>query len=226
MSDSQILTGLSIMVSGYSQLHCGLSIYHWQILVYLAWFCSITHLSCLTFLRNHLYNHRGERIWRLLGMGALIIMLIVALLPTGNNRPDKTPPGTYAICLLKDPSPFKDYTLSYGSMVVSIILLGLGFLTRVVKLHRSLSLSIVTRSRRLLSEKIRGFLHSLLRQCEDPTRTERYRQTLRLFLYRPALAIFLNMRVTSDLFTSVIFEVSHSLQIRIVKKKNKEPLKH
>lgn len=54
MSDLQILTGISILISGYAQLECGLSCYHWQVLVYLAWFSSLTHLSCLTLLRNYL----------------------------------------------------------------------------------------------------------------------------------------------------------------------------
>jgi hypothetical protein len=104
MSDLQILAGLSILISGYSQLRCGLSVCHWQILVYLTWFCSLTHLSCLTFLRNHLYNHRGERLWRLIGMGALIVMLIAAPLPTGKYGTQHSP-AEYAICTFGDLSP-------------------------------------------------------------------------------------------------------------------------
>jgi arginine exporter protein ArgO len=83
MSDLQIVTGLSILISGFSQLHCGLSTYHWQVLVYLAWFSSLTHLCCLTFLRNYLFNHPGQRLWRLVSMFVIVLMLVVALVPTG-----------------------------------------------------------------------------------------------------------------------------------------------
>ena len=30
MSDHQIVTGISILISGYVQLRCGLSVFHWQ----------------------------------------------------------------------------------------------------------------------------------------------------------------------------------------------------
>lgn len=144
MSDLQLLTGLSILISGYSQLRCGLSVYHWQALVYLTWFCSLTHLSCLTFLKNHLYNHHGERIWRLIGIGTLLTMLITALLPTGNY-------GTcyllakYAICTFGDLSPAAytgsdlDKTLAvtfnYASIIISVLLIKHSFILRVVKLY-------------------------------------------------------------------------------------------
>ncbi|KAK9847366.1 hypothetical protein MYU51_019519 [Penicillium brevicompactum] len=65
MSDVQIITGISIIVSGAAQLKCGISTHQWQVLVYLAWFSSLTHLSCLTLLRNYLHQRPAERIWRL-----------------------------------------------------------------------------------------------------------------------------------------------------------------
>ncbi|KAF2648842.1 hypothetical protein K491DRAFT_611930 [Lophiostoma macrostomum CBS 122681] len=83
MSDLQILTGMSILISGYVQLRCGISCYHWQIIVYLAWFSSLTHFACLTFLRSYLFNH-PERAWRLTAMGLIVMMLTVAFVPTGN----------------------------------------------------------------------------------------------------------------------------------------------
>ena len=33
LSDAQLVTGLAILISGYSQLNCGISAYHWQIMV-------------------------------------------------------------------------------------------------------------------------------------------------------------------------------------------------
>ncbi|KAF2800694.1 hypothetical protein K505DRAFT_370017 [Melanomma pulvis-pyrius CBS 109.77] len=82
MSDIQLLTGLSIIISGYTQLRCGLSAYHWQKIVNIAWFTSTTHLSCLTFLRNYLSQRKAQRIWRVLAMGTLVLLLLVAIVRT------------------------------------------------------------------------------------------------------------------------------------------------
>lgn len=79
--DFQLVTGLSIMISGYTQLKCGLSQYHWQKIGQLAWFSSITHLCCLTFIFPHL-AHKTLSQWRVPGMVILVAMLIVALIPT------------------------------------------------------------------------------------------------------------------------------------------------
>ena len=79
MSDTQLVTGFSILISGFVQLRQGLQSYHWLAIVDLAWFSSITHLACLTFLRSHLRNHSLERTLRVMAMASLAIMLIVAL---------------------------------------------------------------------------------------------------------------------------------------------------
>ncbi|ORX96691.1 hypothetical protein BCR34DRAFT_578514 [Clohesyomyces aquaticus] len=201
MSDMQILTGLSILISGYSQIRCGISIYHWQILVYLAWFCSLTHLSCLTVLRNHLYNHPGERLWRLIGMGALVALLVAALLPTGNYGSD-TEPSAYAICLFKHIA--KTDNLDYASMIISILLVGLGFVSRIVRLHHSLSITVVGTSRGYLSELSRQFLRKQYKGCKSGSRKSHWQ---RILFYRPFLAIFLSFRVILDLWSSMILEV-------------------
>jgi hypothetical protein len=84
MSDFQMITGLSILISGYTQLRCGLQAYYWQRVVYLAWFSSITHLCCLTFLREYFSRNKVAYCWRLPGMIILILMLVVAYVPTAH----------------------------------------------------------------------------------------------------------------------------------------------
>lgn len=150
MSDLQILTGVSILISGYAQLRCGLPCYHWQVLVYLAWFSRLTHLSCLTALGNYLYNRPGERLWRLLFMRALVVMLLVAMAPTGNYNWDSTigdstaqpapQPSDNAICYLRKAKNADK--LTFASMIISMLLLSLGFVSRVVGVFRSLSLNV------------------------------------------------------------------------------------
>jgi hypothetical protein len=163
MSDIQIITSITIIVSGAAQLKCGTSTYQWQVLVYLAWFSSLTHLSCLTLLRNYLHQRPAERIWRLICMFVLVVLLILAFLPTANYRwqygysaksTGCPTPQDYAICYLRPvqrPGPAPNYmyasvdnghVLSDSSMMamsISVVLMFVGFVCRVVKLHQSLS---------------------------------------------------------------------------------------
>lgn len=44
-SDTQAITGIAILSAGYSQLSCGISIYHWQVVANLAWFSSVAHIE-------------------------------------------------------------------------------------------------------------------------------------------------------------------------------------
>lgn len=51
-------------------------------MVYLAWLANLTHMSGLTLLRKYLRSHPKERNWRLLCMAILLILLLVAEIPT------------------------------------------------------------------------------------------------------------------------------------------------
>lgn len=86
LADAQLITGISILVSGYMSLKHdkGLSAYHWKMVVSLAWFSSVAHLSALTFLRSYLAKHPAGRLWRLTSMLFLLILLLVGLFPTGH----------------------------------------------------------------------------------------------------------------------------------------------
>jgi hypothetical protein len=84
LADAQLVTGFALFISGYYSLKCGLSVYHWQIIVWLAWFSCLTHLAAMTSLRTYLYVHRTERSVRLFLTTALLGLLIVSILPTGH----------------------------------------------------------------------------------------------------------------------------------------------
>ena len=79
-SDQQIVTGIAIMVAVYARLDTT-SVYHFRIAMYLAWMSSNTHLTTLVVLRKYLMKSKVLRIWRLSGMVALYIMLLVAFIP-------------------------------------------------------------------------------------------------------------------------------------------------
>ncbi|KAM7210678.1 hypothetical protein V8F06_013939 [Rhypophila decipiens] len=152
--DSQSITGIAILVSGYYSLHCGVSSYHWYLIVYLAWFASLTHLSGLTFLRHHLHNHQGARSWRLFCMFVLLVLLAVALFPTAHfdlsyidynngNIIDEDNAGKdfkltdHAVCYFKiKEEPYGILPDRWDSMVVSMALLVYGYLIRALKLFR------------------------------------------------------------------------------------------
>lgn len=212
MSDLQILTGTSILISGYVQLRCGLLAFHWQIIVLLAWFSSITHLSCLTFLRNHLYNRPAERVWRLIAMGLMLLMLVVAMIPTGgynwtniSYHGDGYPipkPSDYAVCYLR-PTGYGDQ-LTFSTMVISVVLLVLGFIYRVIRLHKSLSVCVVGRARTVCSEKARYVLRLVYSRIGMETSGLTFK---RMFFYRPLLALFLTTRALLDLWNSMFIEV-------------------
>jgi hypothetical protein len=212
MSDLQILTGFSILISGYVQLRCGLSAFHWQIIVLLAWFSTTTHLCCLTFLRNYLYNRPAERAWRLVAMGLMLLMLLVAMVPTGgydwpisyygSNRFPNPTPSDYAICYFRPAQ--NDNQLTFSTMVLSVVLLTLGFVYRVIRLHRSLSVSVLGRVRTICSETVRDCLRRIYTGLGMKTSGLTLK---RMFLYRPLLALFLTARGLLDLWNSMFIEV-------------------
>jgi hypothetical protein len=223
MSDLQILTGISILISGYAQLRCGLSCYHWQLLVYLAWFSNLTNLACLTFLRHYLYIKPGERARRLIFIGFLALLLIVAMIPTGNynwtsgfdgefdhsavfDEWERPQPTDYAICYFRR-AKYAD-SLNFASMIISVLLVIFGFMARVVRLHKSLSIDIVGRARRATSERLRAYLRKIYNWCDVENSPNGLR---RVFIYRPLLAIFVVSRVCLDAWSSMFIEVSKYL---------------
>lgn len=211
MSDIQLATGIAILVSGYSQLHCGLICFHWKVIGRLAWFSSLTHLSCLTLLRNYLHNHPAQRHWRMLFMFVLVVMLVTAMVPTGiydwlgypsGFEPSPTK-NDFAICYFsKTPSLLTMANLSMIGLVSSI---SFGFAIRVVKIHKSSLVSFVGRPRQKLSKTIRKLLWTIYNWRKSPASLRR--RTSGRILYFPALALFLTLRLLLDHWSSMFFEV-------------------
>lgn len=83
LGDTQIITSVAILLSGYVQLPCGLSTYHWEIIVDLAWFSALTHLTALTSLRHYFRRRPAMALWRVVFMGITLVLLGSALYPAG-----------------------------------------------------------------------------------------------------------------------------------------------
>lgn len=87
LSDNQIVTGIAILAAGFRGLLKGdISVYHYQVVLYLAWLSSSVHLSAISLLRPYLTQHYGLKTWRLVGMVALLVMLLIGLVPTISSQ--------------------------------------------------------------------------------------------------------------------------------------------
>ncbi|CAP95695.1 Pc21g07980 [Penicillium rubens Wisconsin 54-1255] len=215
MSDLQIVTGLSILISGYTQLPQGLSSFHWMVIVDLAWFSSLTHLACLTLLRNHLYNHSMQRIWRLLCMAVLVILLTVALSFTGgydwtsSHRSNYIYKGTAfnvirpAMC---HPSSSTRSSVTYYAMVFSILLVVFGFVARIIRLHKAISVGVWGKSRAKLSIQARRLLSiAFAWSCLGSS----HKSLKRTLFYRPLLTTLFVAHLFLDGWSSMFVEDVH-----------------
>lgn len=209
MSDLQIVTGFAILLSGFAQLKCGLAALKWRVILDLAWFSCLTHLSCMTMLRKYLHTHTFERLWRLLAMGALATFMAVGLLFTANYhwsyaRSNGTAP---AICII---GCYREHTLRWESLatfwtpIMSAIAVTFAFASRVVKLHKVLYVDVFCQATNWLDRQGRRLLRISFRLfC---TGGDVY-SLKRSFGYRPLLGVFMTLRLLLDLWTSLAFEV-------------------
>ncbi|QLI66093.1 Elsinochromes biosynthesis cluster protein HP1 [Metarhizium brunneum] len=210
LADTQLITGIAIMVSGYYSLTCGLSAYHWQTVLYLAWFSCLTHLSALTCLRAHLHAHPTARTGRLLLMTALLALLFVGFVPTGHfdfrdhQLPEKFSDSAPAVCYFKggmdrDGTPF-------ASMVLTLLLLAYGYLVRVAKLFESSSTVLSRFSRRLLDRNHDKFLNAWARGLQN------MRPSVALCVAGAFIplqtSLYFALRILLDLYASMLSEVS------------------
>lgn len=211
MSDLQLVTGFSALVSGFAQITSNISTYNFTVIIYLAYFSTVTHLSCLTILRQYLHTHRFERGARLLGMAILATMLVVGLVFTSNYpwtaykdiriRPD---PGDLVICFISV-KPNSDLIIPFVSMLVSVCLIGIAFISRVIKSHEGLSRHVFGYWQKWLGRQVRKPFCMVYKfawmQKSAPNSLKR------TLFYRPIMTPLFMFRASLDLWSSVQFEV-------------------
>jgi hypothetical protein len=159
-SDQQIVTGISVIVAGASQLSSGLDSYHWQTVANLAWFSTFTHVTTLAALRGEDRFNKTIRKLRIVGMAVLVTMIICISYSlgwtSGTVANDETyqgaslPASFPALCLYRPGIPWGYSTADSGSGDLSIVMvvtynwpytaltvaiLLLGFLSRVLLLY-------------------------------------------------------------------------------------------
>ncbi|KAI9718434.1 MAG: hypothetical protein M1812_004155 [Candelaria pacifica] len=139
-SDQQVVTGIALLTSGYAQLPVNIASYHWELIVYLSWFSSLTHLATLTVLRQYFLDHSAARIWRAILMLVTATLLAVALLPTGDYwwlKPiTKGLPASCFFERLGSRNPAERLKWDRDQtppMVISLLVLCSGYLTRLIR---------------------------------------------------------------------------------------------
>ena len=141
-------------------------------------------------------------------MGILLVLQISGTIPTGNYAWDfgssEPLPTDFAICYIGGKKAVVKRT--FASMILSILLLSVGFLSRVIRLHKVLSVDYIGKTRYLLSGELRFQLRRLHRKCVVG---RSFRSAAFTILYRILLGIFILMRVVADVWTSMFFEVGN-----------------
>lgn len=203
MGDLQIISGLAILISGYAVLNRPVSAYHWRIICRLAWFSTVTHLAVLTCLRKYFYHNQMKRTIRLILMGILTIMLLVAVLPT---FPTAGPGDQPALCYYRSDARH----IFNPEVILSSILLLFGASIRGLKLHKRTSHFLQHGVRRPFFEWTSG----LLRKAASVTCIGKWPLGCRLLyhmcLLQPAVAAVLMLDFYLNLYSSVAAEASLS----------------
>lgn len=207
-SDQQLVTGIALLISGYAQLRCGISSYHWQMIIYLAWFSSLTHLTTLTVLRQYFRDNPASRLWRTVLMLVMVTLLGIALLPSGDVWWADGLTGIPALCYFKRlvaPSPGKRFEpgiLPTGSMLISVMVFFSGYLTRLIKLSKHATsftkLWIRTKPGRML----KNALKNSIQRAEKPNASIYWR--LKYLVLETAYVL---LRVCFDIYESTLWEV-------------------
>lgn len=228
--DQQLLTGISILVAGFSHLRSGIATYHWQSVVNQAWLSTVTHLITLTAMKDELHKSRRKNtltIVRLACMGILISMLIVALFPMGYiNSPTYYADSLPAWCYYhKDLEWRKNLAwestdrekkedewsaidkLGYNWLyyVLSIAILIYTFLTRVLWLQTN-HLGLFRR----FKDAVRTGSERRLSQLRD----NRKDQLFAYLMYMIGTSLHASLVSSVDLYSSTLWEVSNCCSVQ------------
>lgn len=228
MCDLQILTGLGILLAGFVSLPV-LKGAHWQMVCYLAWFATVTHMSGLSIMSKYLHGRSWERNSRMILMGVLLVVLVVAMVPmaaitiseddggedlvlTWNCNatcffsPQFMANNLHSVSLGLQWGSTKILTQTaaqFGSAIMAIALMSFSFVVRLGKITPKL-LSATTSKRRSMSEKIQM---ALLKMANKDFSSAWQAVMWRELLSRPFLCVFLLLRTWLILWSSMFFEV-------------------
>lgn len=229
-SDQQVVTGIALLSSGFAQLKSGIAVYHWQILVYLAWFSSLTHLTTLTVLRQYFQDNDVARLWRSILMLVTVTMLGVALLPTGDGiwmtsgiwrtydhglsgmgHYSEDTRSVPALCFFQriiSEDPNQKYTsdsVTTNTMILSLFVLVSGYLTRFIKLSKKATALSRRWIRTLPSRKFGSLRDCALKRVARPSPKVLNSHWVSAYVLLETLCILL--RALLDISESMLWEI-------------------
>jgi hypothetical protein len=185
VSDQQLVTGLAILVAGYYEMmNNNLSLYHWQIVVYLAWLSSAVHIASLTLLRDVFSKNPTLRNLRVAAMLVLLVLLAVAMWLI-RFRAHPFEKGIPARCLwrtaLPDGSSLSSIDTSYvdPNWVLTMIMLLFAYVWKLSQLFTS-SRGFV---RRWLVAKPEAAIERIMRRASLSQRHGRLRWSTALYIH-------------------------------------------
>ncbi|KAI4657181.1 uncharacterized protein J4E79_007797 [Alternaria viburni] len=213
LSDLNLVTGTAILVAGYSQLKCGISAYHWQMMVFISWFASFAFVSATAFLEGCSQTNKSMRLIRLVFMVLLASLLIAALLPTGsrmwlNGYPDDGEgfyPSLSTVCFYKELGmrSFLRRGPKIWSMIFSVVIVGVSFVRCGIQLLDRDGDVSRTCLRTLPGTKFKQFL-SFLESKTLPRTIQAYIWHLPYLL---SYASFIIARAIYDVSESMLLEI-------------------
>ncbi|KAF9734343.1 hypothetical protein PMIN06_004243 [Paraphaeosphaeria minitans] len=212
LSDTQLVTGLAILIAGYSQLSCGIASYHWQILVYVAWFSSFTFLSAMAFLEGFFLANNSLRLIRVFFMCTMGALQIAALLPTGSRNwldaAREAGPlyvGLSAECFYQQLS-MTSYSKGgprMWSMVFSVLVVGVSYVHTGIRLFDPTAKF----SRKYFRAIPGSYVKGLLQFLEHRAACRGIRATIWTIPYLLAFAGYASVRAAYDVAESMLGEI-------------------
>ncbi len=169
----------------------------------------MTHQAALSHLRNYFNTHPGKKLWRLVLMACLVIMLLVAMVPTILMKYWDSELSKSALCYFPAYADYRHLHTPFGLLclgegIFSMCVIVSGLVIRIIKLHKSASNSLTA-----LRDRCRGRLRSrLVRVWQNGGKVGAFRTLLKA---RPCIAVWLVVRIYADVSTSYVAEVRRSV---------------
>lgn len=205
LSDLQIVSGVAVLVSAYySAMHNGLSGYHWEMVIRISWFSTITHLAALSCLRTYLHQNQVKRTLRLVLMGCLAVMLIYATMVTANSNFNASLP---ARCFLE--RGHRPTNIDNIDVFFSVMLLVYNILLRILKLHRTIAEGFTGNIKRLFVGWARKVIGAILMHSGFLDHYPRSRMAIHTLLVQPFVAILVLGKTYYLMYTSTTAEASN-----------------
>ncbi|MCJ1288250.1 hypothetical protein MMC26_007605 [Xylographa opegraphella] len=144
LADVQLLTGTSMLLVAF--LKCDITTYHFSIITDLVWFSSSSHLTAMLILSDYLQEYHAARFWRVVLMGTMCLLLMVAtILETNQLWYDRLPVPvrcTFLTTAGNMKGPIVGFTF------LTFILLVYGYSTTVLPLFSPINDLIEAKSKR------------------------------------------------------------------------------